>query len=75
VGAVLSVELADGATIRRTLYAGGDTYSQSERVFEVGLGGAMSFSRATVHWPSGREQRVDDLLVLDQVVTITEPAD
>jgi hypothetical protein len=73
VGAVLTVERTDGLRVRRTLYGGGDTYSQSDRVLEVGLDSATDFASATVLWPSGLVQRVDSALAIDAEVTLVEP--
>jgi len=74
-GLVLEVELSGGKLLRRRFYAGGDTYSQSDRVVEVGLGSAASVVRATLHWPSGFSQRIDTLagFTIDTELTITEP--
>jgi hypothetical protein len=61
IGAVLRVTLPDGQKLHRTLYAGGDTHSQSARVLEIGSDGADAVTSAFVLWPSGLEQRIDAL--------------
>lgn len=76
VGAVLEVTTLAGTTIRRTLYAGGDTYSQSDRVLEAGLRGDTAVTEAWLHWPSGYSQRLDQTssFALDTELVVTEPA-
>lgn len=73
VGAVVSVEDDRGILRRRQLYGGGQPCSQGDRVLELGLDGARSVSRATVRWPSGLVQRVEDSLVVNGEVDIVEP--
>jgi len=58
IGAVVRATLPGGRKLRRTLYGGGDTYSQSDRVLEVGLDGATSFESMRVEWPSGYVQTI-----------------
>lgn len=60
-GTRLHVELSDGRVIERTMVGGGDTYSQADRVLEVGLDGreADEVVEARLEWPSGLEQRID----------------
>jgi hypothetical protein len=74
VGAVLVAELMNGREIRRVQYAGGDTYSQSDRVLEVPLADSPT-ERAMVYWPSGLVQRVDPLPSFDSggITLIEEP--
>lgn len=74
VGAVLVAELMDGRQVRRVQYAGGDTYSQSDRILEVPLADSP-VERAMVYWPSGLAQRVDPLLAFDTTgaLVIEEP--
>ncbi len=74
VGAELEVE-AGGVTYRKVLYGGGDPYSNSDRVVEVGIAGSTSVTRATLRWPSGYAQRLDlgAGFALDAELEITEP--
>lgn len=75
-GAVLEVELAGGQILRRSLYAGGDTYGQSDRVVDIGLGTANTVARASLRWPSGYLQRLDLTagFALDTELIVVEPA-
>ncbi len=75
-GLVMEVTTLSGKTIRRTLYAGGDTHSQSDRVLEVGLREDAAVTSVWLHWPSGYSQRADQTsgFVLDSELKITEPA-
>jgi hypothetical protein len=75
VGAVLEVQRLDGSIVRRTLYAGGDTAGQSERVLEAGLGEDTAVLSARLHWPSGYVQRLDQTagFALDQRLEVVEP--
>jgi len=76
IGLVLRVELAGGKVVRRRLYGGGDPRSQSDHVLEVGLGSETSVVRATLEWPSGFVQRIDQLpgFATDTTLVISEPA-
>ena len=76
VGLVMDVRTVDGTSLRRTLYSGGDTYSQSDRVLEAGLRGDGGVTSVWLHWPSGYDQRIDGRndFALDTTLTITEPA-
>jgi len=76
VGLVLEVELAGGTVLRRRFYGGGDTYSQSDRVVEVGMGDATAVARVDLHWPSGYNQRIDNLagFAIDTELTVVEPS-
>ncbi len=75
VGAVLEVD-AEGVTHRRVLAGGGDPYSQSARVLEVGLGAATAVTAVRLRWPSGYVQRLDlDAgFALDTELAVVEPA-
>jgi hypothetical protein len=71
IGAVLQVTPTAGTKQRRTLYAGGDTHSQSARVLEAGLGDAVGVDDARVTWPSGLVQRIE--VPIDTTTTVVEP--
>lgn len=70
VGATVEVELADGRTLRRPVYAGGDTYSQSARALELPL--PVAVVNARIRWPSGVTQAIPDLD--DGDIELVEPA-
>ena len=81
-GSSLTVELADGRTIRRRLEGGMNTSSQGDRLLEVGLDAstAEAVVEARLEWPGGLVQRLDllpgfaDAIARDGAWTITEPA-
>lgn len=75
IGATLLVTRVDGRVEARFRYAGGDTYSQSDSVLEVGLGSAGATGEVLIRWPSGITQRIDGLpgFALDTTVTVVEP--
>ena len=75
IGATLTVNTSSGERRRAFRYAGGDTYSQSDSVLELGLGDDTLLT-AIVHWPSGLVQRVDTLpgFGMDDEVVVVEPA-
>jgi hypothetical protein len=76
VGAVVTALLADGSRRHAFRYAGGDTYSQSDSVVEIGLGGSPSISEVRVRWPSGLDERIDTRpeFALDREIRLVEPA-
>ena len=76
IGATLLTTHLSGKKTATFLYAGGDVYSQSDRVLTVGLGDDPGVTRADVRWPSGITQRIDQLpnFAVDQTIVIKEPA-
>lgn len=75
IGLVLEVQRLDGTIVRRTLYGGGDTMSQSQAVLEAGIGADSAVLNATLEWPSGYRMRLDlwSGFVLDNTMTVVEP--
>lgn len=47
--------------------------SQSEARLHFGLGKATKVDKIVVHWPSGREQVLDQVSGVDRVLTVEEP--
>jgi hypothetical protein len=75
IGAQVTVEWsAAGQELRQTqLVDGGSGFcSQNDRRLHFGLGAGATLHRATIRWPSGREQ-VLDAPALRQVHAVTEP--
>ena len=52
--------------------AGSGYLSQDDGRLHFGLGGATKVDKLTVHWPSGREQELENLAV-DRILTVEEP--
>jgi hypothetical protein len=72
IGARVEVTLPSGARGVAFRYAGGDTYSQSDALLRIGLGGETP-SKVEVFWPSGLVERIDPV-PLDVEVERIEPA-
>lgn len=75
IGVDVTLEWRDGATGRRQRRAtdGGCGFSsQNERKLHFGLGASPSALHATVRWPSGIRQALDNLEI-DRMVRIVEP--
>ncbi len=75
VGARVRATLPGGDKRARTLYGGGDTHSQSDRVVELGLGEHDTVEDARVTWPSGLSQRIDGRseFAIDAPFEVVEP--
>jgi len=71
IGAEVEVEFAGGRQLQVVLAASGFA-SQNQRPLHFGLGSEPGTVRATVRWPSGTVQRVDDL-ALDRQHRLEEP--
>ena len=56
IGAVVTVELPDGKTMRQRIRSGSSYASQSELVARFGLGNARKIKRIGVRWPTGEEE-------------------
>jgi hypothetical protein len=52
--------------------AGSGYLSQNDERLHFGLGAAATVDKLIVHWPSGREQTLENLTV-DRVLTVEEP--
>jgi hypothetical protein len=52
--------------------AGSGYMSQNDERLHFGLGAASAVEKLIVHWPSGREQTLENLTV-DRVLTVEEP--
>jgi hypothetical protein len=52
--------------------AGSGYLSQNDERLHFGLGAATTVDKLIVHWPSGREQTLDNLTI-DRVLTVEEP--
>ena len=70
IGAKIVCETAE-RVIRRELYPHINFLSQSPAMLHLGLGESEQIRRLTVHWPSGREQVLENVAV-DRHVRITE---
>ena len=70
VGARVSISIPGGETQTRQLYAGGSYLSSSESILLIAAGEA-EYVDVHVHWPTGVEQRIVDVLV-DQRLTVIE---
>ncbi len=57
VGARVTVELADGAKLARTLYAGSGYLSQSSKWLHFGVPAGGSVAAVEVRWPGGSAER------------------
>jgi hypothetical protein len=56
IGAVVSVQLASGRTLRQRIRAGSSYASHSESVARFGLGTTTKVERLSVLWPTGKEE-------------------
>ncbi len=71
IGATVRIETALGIQVRHlSPYSG--FYSSSEPLVHFGLGEVGSVGLLTIDWPSGKQQRFENVAV-DQDYTITEP--
>jgi hypothetical protein len=67
------VELIAGARKQVAQRMAGSGYlSQDEARLHFGLGGASRVDKLTIHWPSGRDQVLENLAA-DRVLTVEEP--
>ncbi|HEX6803958.1 MAG TPA: CRTAC1 family protein [Terriglobales bacterium] len=67
------VELVAGGHRQMAERVAGSGYlSQDDSRLHFGLGGASQVDKLTVHWPSGREQVLENLAV-DRIITVEEP--
>jgi len=71
IGARLEL-LAGGRKQIAERVAGSGYLSQDDGRVHFGLGAAAKVDKLTIHWPSGREQVLDNLAV-DRVLTVQEP--
>jgi hypothetical protein len=71
IGAKVEV-LAAGKRWTAERVAGSGYLSQDDGRLHFGLGAAASIDQLLVHWPSGREQKLEKLSV-DRVLTVEEP--
>jgi hypothetical protein len=73
----------DGIGAKVEVYAGGKRWtaervagsgylSQDDSRLHFGLGSAAAIDKLLIHWPSGREQKLENLSV-DRVLTVEEP--
>ncbi len=53
-------------------FAGSSYLSQDDGRMHFGLGAASKADKLTIHWPSGKEQTLENLAV-DRIVTVEEP--
>lgn len=72
VGATVRIETPSGAQVRQLVLARGYS-SSSEPILHFGLGDETRIERATVTWPSGRNQSFTNLAA-DRKYTIAEAA-
>ena len=63
---------AGGAIMTRQVQAAGGYLSQSSNVLHFGLGERTQLDRVEIRWPSGVEQRLENVAA-NQIITITEP--
>jgi enediyne biosynthesis protein E4 len=71
IGAHLEL-VAGGRTQIAERVAGSGYLSQDDGRVHFGLGNAAKVDKLTIHWPSGRDQIVQNV-GLDQVITVEEP--
>ena len=70
VGAVVTVELADGRRLVKQRTGGGSYASASAPEIHLGLGPAATIQRITVDWPSGRRDEFDEISVRQRLALI-----
>ncbi len=70
-GMVVTVELDDGALLRRELLVGSSYLSSEDPRVHFGLGGAERVSRVTVEWPGGGTATYDDVAA-DQLLIVED---
>ena len=68
-GMVVTVELDDGAVLRRELLVGSSYLSSEDPRVHFGLGGAERVTRVTVEWPEGGTATYDDVAA-DQLLMV-----
>ena len=71
IGARVEV-FAAGKRLTQERVAGSGYLSQNDDRLHFGLGAATTVDKLLVHWPSGREQTLENLAV-DRVLTVEEP--
>jgi hypothetical protein len=71
IGARIEV-IARGKRQMAERVAGSGYLSQNDERLHFGLGAAKTVDKLIVHWPSGREQTLENLTV-DRVLTVEEP--
>ena len=71
IGARLEL-LAGGRKQVAERIAGSGYLSQDDGRIHFGLGAATKADKLTIHWPSGKEQVLENLAV-DRVLTVEEP--
>jgi len=71
IGARIEV-IAGGKRQTAERVAGSGYLSQNDERLHFGLGAAKTVDKLIVHWPSGREQALENLTV-DRVLTVEEP--
>ena len=71
IGAKVEV-IAAGKRQTAERVAGSGYMSQNDERLHFGLGAASAVEKLIVHWPSGREQTLENLTV-DRVLTVEEP--
>lgn len=69
-GAVVTLQLADGSSLRREWHAGSSYLASEDPRFHFGLGGSSNEVAITVEWPGGSSRTVEGLAV-DQFHVIT----
>jgi hypothetical protein len=73
MGAILRLVLADGMEQRAIVSTAGSYLSASDKRVHFGLGRHKSAKFLEISWPSGAEQRLENVAA-DQVLTVSEPA-
>jgi len=68
-GMVVTVEMADGSTMRRELLVGSSYLSSEDPRVHSGLGGAPRAERVIVEWPGGDAMTFDDVAA-DQLLLV-----
>jgi hypothetical protein len=71
-GAEVTVTLADGRVLRRTLQAGSSYLSSEDPRLHFGLGDAHRARAVVVRWPGGEETRLEDVAA-DQLLEVDQP--
>ena len=64
--------LAGGRKQMAQRVAGSGYLSQDDGRLHFGLGAAARVDKLTIHWPSGREQTIENPAV-DRILTVEEP--
>ncbi len=72
VGATIRIQTESGMQIRQLVLARG-YLSTSEPILHFGLGDDETIERATIHWPSGKIQTLENLSANHRFI-VTEPA-